>query len=374
MPFADVFYFLFLVFLMWSKSTYIEKTADLNVFFTISAVCLGVKYLLTNWRLEEVARSAALIWLGVVTYITSGHSILLVTFAGIVGAKDVNLKRMLGMCLIFRIALYIVVVSFANMNVIPSVNRYSEEIIDGVAVGTNRYSLGFTMPNAAHVIFLVTAALYIAVNYKKFNFIHAAVITVINIILYTQTDCRTGLVILIVIVVLALLFKIDGVYRVIGKIAPYLFCVCALIGFVFSAFYGRVDFINQFDLILSNRFSYSKLFIKTFGLSVFGLDASSLVSGATVMDVAYVNLAVNYGVIAFALVMTMFTALAYKSYKAGDRGLTVAVMAMALLGMVENYTLDIGINFTLMFAAGLLFPPEKERALFKKRRGGIILK
>lgn len=372
MPYADVFYFLFLAFLIWSKSTYIENTSDLNLFFNISAVCLAVKCLFTDWRLDEILKSAVLICFGLVTYVASGHTILLVTFAGIVGAKDVNLKRMLGMCLTLRIALYIFVVSFANMNVIPSVNLYSEEIIDGAVVGTNRYSLGFTMPNAAHIIFLVTATLYIAVNYKKFGLVHAAVITFINIVLYYQTNCRTGLAILIAIVILALLFKKDGVYKAVGRISPYLFCACALIVLAASALYGRIGVINRTDVVLSNRFAYSQLFIKTFGLSLFGCDASSLVSGSVVMDVAYVNLAVNYGVIAFALVMIMFTALAYRSYKEGDKGLTVAFIAMALLGAVENYTLDIGINFTLMFAVKLLFPPEKETRRFFKSAGGFV--
>lgn len=374
MPYADAFYFLFLAFLMWSKSTYIENTTDLNLFFDIAAGCLAAKYLFTNWRFEEILKSVALICFGVVTYLASGHTILMVTFAGIVGAKDVNLKRMLGMCLALRIALYIFVVSFANMNVIPSINRHSETIIDGVSVATDRYSLGFTMPNAAHVIFLITAALYIAVNYKKFGLVHAAVIIILDIILYIQTDCRAGFVVLLLIVVLALLFKIDGVYKTVGKATPYLFSVCALVCLAFSALYGRVGFINRLDTILSNRFSYSQLFIKTFGLSVFGLDASSLVSGSTVMDVAYVNLAVNYGVIAFVLVMTAFAAISYRSYKAGDKGLTVALIAMALIGAVENYTLDIGINFTLMFAVEFLFPPEKADSLFCGKTDGFIIK
>lgn len=372
MPYADAFYFLFLAFLMWNKSTYMENTPEHQLFFNIAAVCLALKYVFTNWRAEDILKSLALILFGVITYVVSGHTILMVTLAGIVGAKDVNLKRMLGMCLALRIALYIFVVAFANMNVIPSYNRHSESIVNGVSVAKDRYSLGFTMPNAAHVIFLVTAALYIAVNYKKFGLVHAVVITFINVILYEQTDCRAGFVILIVIVVLALVFKIDKVYKAVGRAAPYLFCVCALVGFAFAALYGKVGFINRLDTILSCRFSYSQLFLNTFGIGLIGCDASSLVSGSIVMDVAYVNLVVNYGVIAFILVMSTFTAITYKSYRGGDKGLTVALIAMALLGMVENYTLDIGINFTLMYAAVLLFPPKKERALFKNARGIII--
>lgn len=374
MPYADVFYFLFLAFLMWNKSTYMETTENPELFFYIAAGCLAVKYIFTNWRPDDILKSVALISFGAVTYIISGHTILMVTLAGIVGAKDVNLKRTLGMCLALRIALYIFVVSFANMNMIPSVNRHSESIVNGVSVAKDRYSLGFTMPNAAHVIFLVTAVLYIAANYKKFGLVHAVVIIFIDVILYNITDCRAGFVILIIVVVLALLFKIDKVYKTVGRGAPYLCAACALVSFAFAALYGKVGLIDRLDTILSRRFSYSQLFLNTFGLSPLGVDASSLVSGSQVMDVAYVNLVVNYGIVAFALVMLTFTALAYKSYREGDKGLTVAYIAMALLGMVENYTLDIGINFTVMFAAELLFPPEKEKALFLKKSGGFILK
>jgi len=374
MPYADVFYFLFLAFLMWSKSTYVEKTADLNLFFILSACFLAIKYALTDWKLNDIWRAAALIWLGAVTFVTSGHSILLVTCAGIAGAKGINFKNVLSSCLVLRIALYIFVVAFANMNVIPLVNYSTYKTVDGVLTVVNRYALGFTMPNAAHILFLVTATLYIAVHYKKFNVLHAAVITAINIILYNLTNCRTGFAMLIIIVVVALLFKIDRVYKVLGRFVPYLAPVCALVCFCFSAMYGKVGFVDNLNTILSNRFSYSQLFINAFGLSVFGQNTSSLVSGSVVMDVAYVNLAVNYGVIPFIAFMVMCTALAYKSVRAGDRGLAVAFMAMALLGSVENYTLDIGINFTLILASSLIFRSEQKGAALWEGAHGLNTK
>lgn len=362
-PYSDVFYFLFLAFLIWGKSTYIEKTPALNVFFAISAVCLAVKCLFTDWSLIDLCKAAALVAFGGISYITSKHSILLVTLAGIVGAKDVNLKKVLSMCLAFRIALYITVVAFANMNVIPSDNLTSFETVNGETVVVNRYTLGFTMSNAAHILFLVTAALYIAVNYKKFGFAHAAVIIILNVILYNLTNCRTGFAILFVIVVIALLFKIDRVYKAAGRVVPCLACVCALACVACSYLYGKVGFIDRIDEIISCRFSYSALFINYFGLSLFGADTSALVVGSQVMDVAYVNLAVNYGIVAFVFFMVMDVCLAARSIKKGDKGFTAAYIAMALVGTVENYTLDIGINFTLAFATEIIFPRDEKNAL-----------
>lgn len=358
-PYADIFYFLFLAFLIWCKSTYVEGTADLNTFFLLAAICLAVKCVFTDWTVRDICIAVALVGFGFIAYRTSGHSILLVTAAGIVGAKDVDFKGTLDRCCIVRIALYIAVVAFANMKIIPSDNL---TYIDGDGI-LNRYTLGFTMPNAAHILFLVTVALYIAADFRRFGFIHAAVVTFLNIVLYNQTGCRTGVVILEAVVILALAFKIKAVYRVVGKAAPYIVCGCAFISVAFAFLYGRAPFVDALDNIISNRFLYSQLFIDTFGLSLLGTDTSALVSSPRVMDVAYINLVVNYGVIAFALFIFGYALMARRSVQSGNRGLTLAIITMAVLGLVENYILDIGINFTLMFIAEFIFARRKGNLL-----------
>lgn len=362
LPYADIFYFLFLAFLIWCKSTYVEKTDYLNTFFTLSAVCVAIKYVFTRWNIRDILISAALIVFGYITYKNSGHSILLVTAAGIVGAKDVNLKRMLCMCCVLRIALYIYVVAFANMGVITLGKATQWATENGVQVVKKHYDMGFTRSNSAHIIFFVTAALYIAANYKKYNVIHAAVMVFLNFALYELTNCRTGFIMVFIVVALALIFKFKPVYKAVGKIAPFVGCIVAAFGIALTYMYGQYDFVTSLDLKLSSRIYLARFYMDEYGLTWFGQDAA-LSYPWRALDAAWANCVVNYGVIAFALVMLCDIFLVYRSVKKGDRGLTVAFIAMAIMAMVENYTMDIGVNFTLMFAAELIFV----------KRGGILL-
>jgi len=362
LPYADIFYFLFLAFLIWCKSTYVENTDYLTTFFALSAVSVAIKYVFTKWTIRDILISATLIVFGYITYKNSGHSILLVTAAGIVGAKDVNLKRMLCMCCVLRIALYIYVVAFANMGVIPFIKGSAWATVDGETVVKKHYAMGFTRSNSAHIIFFITAALYIAANYKKYGVIHAAVIVFINFALYELTSCRTGFIMVFIVVVLGLICKFKPIYKAVGKVAPFIGCIVTALCLALTYLYGQYDFVNDINIKLSSRVSLAQLFMNDFGLSWFGQDASTY-GPWRVMDAAWVNCVVNYGVIAYVLVMLCDIFLVYRSVKDENRGLTVALICMAILASVENYTLDIGVNFTLMFAAELIFV---------KRRGILL--
>lgn len=355
--YADAFYFIFLCILISIKSTFIELTPYLNTFFLISAVFLGLKYLFTNWDFKDILISAVLLGAGFLTYKASGHSIMFVTVAAIVGAKDVNLKHLVKWICIFRIAEYIAIVSMYNMGLTPKIDHTSygsQIVVDGQVQNEiiHRYNLGFTKSNPAHVIFFICTVAYIWLFFKKYNVFSAAVITLLNLFIYEQTACRTGVWMVEIIAVVALLFKSKKIFDVLKKALPYIPLFVVAFCLAMTALYGKWSVADKINDVFSDRFYHSSLFMSGGKISLFGQNSSF---GGDIFDVAYINLFINYGAIFFALFMSGNVALLYDCAKNNKTELAIAVLAFVILGVTENYSLDIGMNFTLVFLSEFIF-------------------
>ncbi len=368
MNYADVFYFLFLCILINTKSTFIEFSPYMNLSFALAALCLGVKYLLTDWSFRDICVSACLLLLAFASFLNSGHSIMLVTCAGIVGAKDVKIKNIAIWVCYYRIAHFILTFALFNLELVYKIDEptYGALIFeDGewIKEVIHRYNLGFSKSNPAHVVFFICVSGYIAAFFKKYNIIHAAAILFINEQIYLLTHGRTGHVLVIVIVLLALVLKNKTVFKYFSRILPALTAGIIAFCLMGTALYGKVDIMYTVNTAFSERFSLSQAFFNAVPVSLLGANFTHI---ELPLDLAYFNLFLNYGVIFFVLFLFGNGFLLYKSSKEGRVELALLLIAFAVLGVTENYILDIGMNFTLIYFGELLF---SDRA---KKDGGCL--
>lgn len=244
-----------------------------------------------------------------------------------------------------------------NIGLTPKIDHTSfgsQIIVDGQIQYEiiHRYNLGFTKSNPAHIIFFICVAAYIVLFYKKYNIVSAAVVTVVNLFLYDNTACRTGVWLVEIILAIALLFKSKKIFKFIKRLLPYIPLLAAAFCLAMTALYGKWSVADRINEAFSDRFHYSSLFMNGGKVSLFGQNASSI---GDIFDVAYINLFINYGVIFFALFMAGNVALLDNCAKNNRVELAIAVLAFIILGVTENYSLDIGMNFTLVFFSELIF-------------------
>lgn len=359
--FAEIFYFIFFFILIGIKSTYIELTADVGYFFLASAVFLALKYLFTDWKIKEVFICLILLTCGAISYLQSGHSVILVTLAAIAGFKGIDKRRFVKVVFTYRAVLYIALVAFYNMDMVPGSNDLTfgdYTFVDGDAVRVllNHCSLGFTGSNPAHIMFFVAVVGYLFVFHEKYNLIHAAAIVLANFLLYDYTNCRTAFILVNVVAAIAYVLRWKRLYRFTGKFAVWLVPFVTLFCLLMTFGCGRNSFFNEVNVSFSERFNLSQSFMNEIPISLFGRDTSSV---SDVFDVAYLNLFLNYGIFFTVLFLLGQAWLFADSVREDMPGYTLALVAFLLLGITENYMLDAGVNFTLALLGGLLFPDKK---------------
>lgn len=359
--FAEIFYFTFFFILIGIKSTYIELTADVGYFFLASAVFLALKYLFTDWKVKEIFISLILLTCGFISYLQSGHSVVLVTVAAVAGFKGIDKRRFVKVIFAYRVALYIALVAFYNMNMVPGSNELTSgelTVVDGdpVHVLLNHCSLGFTGSNPAHIMFFVAFAAYLFAFHGKYTLIHAAVVVLLNFLLYDYTNCRTAFILVNVVAAVAYVLRWKRLYRLTGKFAVWLTPLVVLFCIFMTVGYGRNSFFNQANVSFSNRFNISQSFMNEIPISLFGRDTSSV---SEVFDMAYFNLFLNYGIFFTVLFLLGQAWLFADSVREDMPGYTLVLAAFLFLGITENYVLDVGVNFTLALLGGLLFSDKK---------------
>lgn len=358
---AEIFYFMFFFILIGIKSTYIELTADVGYFFLASAVFLALKYLFTDWKIKEIFICLILLTCGFISYLQSGHSVILVTVAAIAGFKGIDKRRFVKVIFAYRVALYIALVAFYNMDMVPGSNELTSgelTVVDGdlVHVLLNHCSLGFTGSNPAHIMFFVAFAAYLFAFHGKYNLIHAAVVVLLNFLLYDYTNCRTAFILVNVVAAVAYVLRWKRLYRLTGKFAVWLTPLAVLFCIFMTVGYGRNSFFNGANAAFSNRFNISQSFMNEIPISLFGRDTSSV---SDVFDMAYFNLFLNYGIFFTVLFLLGQAWLFADSVREDMPGYTLALAAFLFLGITENYVLDVGVNFTLALLGGLLFYDKK---------------
>ena len=221
-------------------------------FSLIAYGLLGLKIICTDYRFRDVWIGAVFLFAGVMNARSTGDTTWVINALTIISLKDVPVEDVLrqmfwGALLAFALVAGSSLLGYVDMVMIKDYGRGGVE---------TRYTLGFGQPNQLHLYVFRLMALGLGAYDQKVKWYHVAVLFVLNLIVFYFTVSRTGL---IMVLGLILLWTVYHFLHKMVESRPWKILVfvgaAALIFFQVWAmcYYNDSAFLQKIDQLLTAR-------------------------------------------------------------------------------------------------------------------------
>lgn len=213
-----------------------------------------------------------------------------------------NKEKLLKYILYSSIFCFILTLLLSFTGLIDSSISY--RLVDGVLYTRN--SLGFQTVNAPflHLFPIIILSFCLCKNYKFLNIIYI----IILLILYRFTNCRTGLICIIICLLLFNFIKNVNLNKY-EKISKYSFFIFTILSVTLACFFGENLEINS---LVSSRFSFWNHYLNnSSNYSLFGIN---LIENMAI-DNLFLNFLFRYGIIGYLLIALYFSKIKFNNTK-----------------------------------------------------------
>ena len=372
-------FFGFFILLSITKGLGLYEGQKLFELLIIPAFLFGiVKILVTPYTKRQwVVQVLFLLLTAVVFYESRERGILFLAFT-VLGMKNISVKK------VFHVGLWVwsltaVVLSiFSFFRLEHTVYRVHAKMGLGHIF---RWSLGFTHPNILHITYLALCAFVLYELGEQYKIRHFLVLMAGNLLVFLYSVSYTGFGIVSVLLMGFLYVRVRPRFCFAEKIlANLVLPVCLVLSFVapFYLYHPRLGyFVQQLNFKLNTRIYLAEQFLRSEYHSLFGADISKIVRSSMTMDNSYVWGYINYGLVAFTVIIIgYFALLLYDTHKQRTRELVILVCFLGA-GWTEPLLFNTSFkNVTLVFLGSLLFLQKegaKEYCLIPKLRRTVVI-
>ncbi|MCR5524067.1 MAG: hypothetical protein K6F18_00170 [Lactobacillus sp.] len=319
-----------------------------------------------------------------ITWRTSGEFILFPMGIFVLGARNVDFKKIIYLYLV----LGTILLSFIFFT---SLIGLTKNLIFHRGIHILRRAFGIIYPTdfAAHILYLVLAYCYLYFN--KLSWKSYTVFVLLAIFLIKFCDARLNAYALILVIpVMMIGQRAQKGYIVSRSIAIFYWILPVLAAYVtvfLSYLYAPGHkLFEQMNSLLSGRLFYSHEAIKKYGFSLFGqhihengLGAVGGIKNAAAeganyfyIDSAFIRLFVIYGVVIALVVIITMTIVSWQSIKQNEFALASIMVIVTISAIVEQRLLDFGYDPFLIaifaqcyFSNKLISEEKNEKRNFK---------
>lgn len=318
-------------------------------------VILFYKIITESYTKRQIAFVGSLVLIGVLNLAIASKITLLLTGICIAGMKKVDSERMFRGIYQIRLVTFIAMVVLSLSGIIE--NNMLTMWRNGVL--NVRYDFGYGHPNTAHINFFILVSLYIYLNHHKMNFVHYAIVGVLNLVVYHYTVSRTGLFVTTLLLLFAVFSRIHSrsIRTFLCRIPKYAYAATAVLSFGLSYLYDKIDFVKGLDRIFNGRLSYGNYYLNNFGLSLWG---NNLIGDNGILDNGYLVTYIQCGLCGFLSVSIMFFLIAKFIERTEDISKAVLVSVYAVYFISEGFLPNIFMNIPLLYFGLVLFPENKK--------------
>ena len=298
--------------------------------------------------------------LGIIMFLTcynSGFVHVAMLYVFIVGARNVDFRRIAKMIIITGVTLLIISTVFSQLGIV-------EDLVYTVGSPRPRHSFGIGYPTDYAAYWFFLAILYFWYRKGRLK-IHEGVI-LIAIAAYvfyfcgakTDTACIIGIVIFSVILTLDKKMKLS---RGIANISAWAMPVLSVITFLLVLTYtkeGLGSLLSENFNTLDSRFRIGNKVLMKYGVTIFGNRVpmwgfggnTELVSDDdyTFVDISYVRILIRFGIPALLIVLLCTTYFILKRIKKNDYATPMAFLLIALNCVIAHHLLDFSYNILLL--------------------------
>lgn len=354
----------FLFFLGWTiylVSYTMLKLSEINIMFDESfmykATCLiaGIIFFIKIVFVDKHNIKKILLYLLLIAifllnaYYSKSESLLFVLLV-ILSSNNIDFNKFVKYDMKIRIIMFLFIFMLFSIDLLPNFTRYIN--------GSFKQSFGFAHPNIL-CIYVVTILLENLYLNKKISvgFVFGNIITLV--LLYIYCNSRTSIYTYILIFIIYIFVKNkDKIFN--NRIVKL--CLCSLpiilfmISFLCIDLYGKNNqFVKELNKVLTTRISSGYRFYNNYGISMFGTKIktvstrTALLNNTSIdtLDMGYVRIAINNGLIISLIVIVLFVVMQKRAIEIKDYKFLLICTFFVITGFAENNFTNIVFNFSL---------------------------
>lgn len=356
---AGIFIFVFAMLMDHTYVVAMDDAATLRSIVTYSKYLayflLCIKILWDQYDNRNIISAIVYIGIFILAALFSGELNFFLFFMIYVATIGCHAKRVIEVSIVAQSVILVVSIIAALTGSVPNYN-FSD-------ITRKRYGMGFAWCTTAPVVFYFIMLGYIYIRGKKFKWYEAVVLEGINYWIYTQTSTRmTFFVATIFLLFFAIQSSWKNPWRVMHMfnwvwiIMPF---ICAVISIGTSmSFNEKSEIWLKADNFFNNRLNLGYNAIEEYGFTLFGqhiewvgfstLNTSSV--GYNYVDCSYLQIALNYGIIALIAILTIYSIAIYRACKVDDYWLVFVLIFVLIHSLTEPRLYNFAFN-TLSFVA-----------------------
>lgn len=322
----------------------LDNTARYFYITILMYVVLKLIYSKRYSRVEQIM-SVALIAIFSISGVVSGYLEIVQYILLIIGAKGVDLRKIL--MLYSGIAAMMLIVAF-----VASQCGIIENLVYEDARRGKRYSFGCIYPTdfAAHVFYLI-AALIASFN-QKIKIWWSIIIFGIALLIYKLCYAYTSVLTLILLGVGIIIYCIKDDWKIKKGMAAIPILTALLFPALMTIYDGNQNFWYKLDLKLSYRMLYTSWGIRDYGFSLFGQHVTEYGNGLTTtynenyffIDDSYMRILIEYGIIVFIAVLIIILLMSLRMIKKNQIIWFMLLELVCLHSFMEHHLLELAYN------------------------------
>lgn len=323
-------------------------------FFVFAMAFWGIKIITTKYTLREVIWVAILMGLGLVLSVITKQNTWLLLFMTIVGMKNCDFRFIIHLAVYIRVFCLAVLVIGSAFGVFDI--GYTTKP-DTSYVEIPIYSFGMNEANTAFLAVFLTLILLLYYNYEKINLWWFIGTSVVALIFYEFTFCRTGITVFFfgwALILFEKLVKKEKYKLILVFSVPVgaLFSLCTMI------FYdGSNSFMSLLNHFVSGRIYIMSSYFKTQGLALLPR-AQEVFYGQYygLIDNAYMFVLLYCGIFVALCFLWLVQKTLITLYRQGHYRELVMIGTLALYGVLEQFIMNAFMNPFIMLCGILLYP------------------
>ena len=349
--------FIFLLIAMYMLETSAIPNFSSSIFHDVIqyiALLIAIIYIVKRkYSIKEFIRIFGLILIGILCYISSGFSGLLMTILAITLMPKNYLDTVLKLILREEIFLFCVITILALVGILDIGNL---EINKGAYIA-NGFSLGFSHPNMLAAQGTSIILLYLCVNRHRLKLGHYAISVIGIIILFMCSKGRTSLLLGLFAIIMIWLTNNKKLNEKILKVLPsaYIF-VCIILVLALALYardYGTSEisrFIN--DGIFNGRIGLAYRSLLVYPVTLFGKPIDLSIWNQYqyfALDNGQVMVLLEFGIIGFLAYLYIIQITLNEIKKEKEVVLGIVLTVFLIWSMYEGTMYFVGKNFALLF-------------------------
>ncbi len=314
-----------------------------------------------EYGISSVIKIIVCILVLMISAFTSGTVRLLKSFILVICAKNIDLKDILKFDLKFKSVYTVILITLSLVGILPK----ESQLIFNNSV---RYVFGFIHPNifGTYITIIMMEYFYVyKVSLKKYLIIVLPILTLFTALNVSRT---MSVCIAILIILVVLYYCRPKIYN--WRIFKYFAVIIPLVTIAVCFIYDdKNNVMLKLNGLLSGRLELSKEYFDYFGISVLGQRLPLVTNGYRIvgfhpfelsLDMAYINLIMQFGVITFLLLCSAYY-LGIKKYsqKGEDNKLIIFILIFLIFGVTEKHIFNIAVNFSLFGFTLLIYKDHK---------------